>query len=307
MSRLFRIYFNALFGALGGLLGWMLFGEFVSRDWDWQGQALVGGGLIGAMIGYLVVSVDGILDRALVRFCRYAAYGVILGSLGGMVGFWIGDWVNYVLVGLFQSPAWRVPFSVIGRGLGWMVFGLAVGASGGIAARSMGKFWYGTVGGSLGGLIGGATFGCLMEVLQKDTSSYTHGQATGLVVLGACIGGLIALVEEVFKPASLKVMRGWQEGREYSLVKAASVIGRDERADILLLRDMKVEKHHAVVHRRGGRFLFVNNQSPAEQTLVNEEPVSQSVELHDGDRIQLGNVVLKFLMRAAMERKKKSQ
>ena len=28
MALLTRIYFNAVFGALGGLLGWMLFGVF---------------------------------------------------------------------------------------------------------------------------------------------------------------------------------------------------------------------------------------------------------------------------------------
>ena len=29
MALLTRIYFNAVFGALGGLLGWLLFGVFV--------------------------------------------------------------------------------------------------------------------------------------------------------------------------------------------------------------------------------------------------------------------------------------
>jgi len=307
MGRLLHVYFNALFGGLGGLLGWMLFGELISPTWDWWTQALLGGVLIGALIGYFVVSVDAILDRSLVRFARYAAYGSVLGGAGGALGFWVGDWVNYLLVSTAGAEATLLVqiTSVLARGFGWMLFGLAVGVSEGIASRSLGKMSYGAIGGSLGGFIGGAVFAWLMLVLDKEDSSYVWGQAIGLVVLGACIGALTALVEEVFKPAAIKVMRGWQEGREYPLVKTASVIGRDEGVDILLLRDMKVEKRHAVIQRHGQRFLLMNNNAPATSTLVNGEPVAQSAELHDGDRIQLGNVVLRFLLRAARERPRK--
>ena len=52
------------------------------------------------------------------------------------------------------------------------------------------------------------------------------GGALALVILGACIGSLSALVQAVFQPASVKVLRGWQEGREYPLEKPASWLGR---------------------------------------------------------------------------------
>jgi hypothetical protein len=299
MARLLRIYFNALFGGLGGLLGWMLFGALVPHEGNWQVQALLGGGLIGALIGYLVVSVDAILDRAWLRFCRHAAYGILLGALGGAAGFYIGDWVNFALVwSAGAEPSWGAQvLGVAARGLGWMLFGIAIGVSEGIAARSLGKLSYGTIGGALGGLIGGLSFGGLMLALNRDEAGYLWGQAIGLVILGACIGALTALVEEVLKPAGLKVLRGWQEGREYPITKAATTLGRDESADILLLRDMKVEKRHAVVHRRSNRFVLVNNQAPAQHTLVNDNPVAQACELQHGDRIQLGGIVLRFLVR----------
>ncbi len=303
MARLLRVYFNAMFGALGGLLGWMLFGEFVSPDWEWWQQALVGGLFVGAIIGYFVVSVDAILDRALVRFCRYAAFGIVLGGLGGAAGWWVGDWVNYLLV---PESAQAARFDVVGkllaRGLGWMLFGLAVGISEGIASRSVGKMTYGAIGGSLGGFIGGAVFQYLMILMQPGDDSYVWGQALGLIILGACIGALTALVEDIFKPAAVKVLRGWQEGREYAIVKGTSVLGRDEGADILILRDMKVEKRHALIQRRGNEFVLVNNDAPPRHTLVNDEPVTQFCKLFDGDRIQLGGVVLRFLMRQAKER-----
>lgn len=302
MARLVQIYYNAVFGALGGLLGWMLFGIFTPPavgEWDWH-AALAGGAIIGLVIGYFVDSVDAILDRSLVRFVRYAAYGIILGAIGGAVGYWVGDWVNYALMPS-GSDAGLIG-RVTARALGWMLFGLLVGVSEGIAARSVGKLTYGAIGGSLGGLIGGGIFGWLMEVLDKQDSSYTIGQAVGLAVLGACIGALTALVQEVLKPAAVKVLRGWQEGREYPIVKTSNVLGRDEAADVLLLRDMTVEKRHALIERKGTAFVLVNHGAPPQCTLVNDAPVEKSCELQDGDRIQLGQVVLRFLRRAAHKR-----
>jgi hypothetical protein len=52
----------------------------------------------------------------------------------------------------------------------------------------------------------------------------------------------------------------------------------------------------------GERYILVNNGAPAGDTLVNETPVADSRELHDGDRIQLGNVILRFQLRAAVNR-----
>ena len=52
MALLVRIYFNAVFGALGGLLGWLLFGVFGQKSApDVTGQMLLGGALIGGVIG----------------------------------------------------------------------------------------------------------------------------------------------------------------------------------------------------------------------------------------------------------------
>ena len=69
-------------------------------------------------------------------------------------------------------------------------------------------------------------------------------------------------------------------------------------------RDMKVEKKHAVIRRDGGRCVLVNTGAPPEQTQVNGQAVRDRHELSDGDRIQLGNVVLRFQTRAAQGKKK---
>ena len=115
------------------------------------------------------------------------------------------------------------------------------------------------------------------------------------------------LVQGVLQPASLRVLRGWQEGREYALDKASSLLGRDEHADIALFRDMKVEKKHAVIRRERSGYVLVNNGAPPEQTLVNGQSVRDRHDLKDGDRIQLGNVILRFQTRAAAGRNPKSE
>ena len=314
MALLTRIYFNAVFGALGGLLGWMLFGVFAdsvhlgddSKPAFWF-ALLLGGAIIGGSIGYFVVSVEALRDRSLLRFVRLASYGVLLGALGGAVGMVLGEWVNYGLVRLFGAGTVVAFFgAMFARGLGWMCLGAAVGVSEGVAARSLGKFSYGTLGGAIGGFVGGAFFGGVYLATRDLGAGASLWGAVGFVILGACIGSLSALVQGVFQPASVKVMRGWQEGREYPLEKNDNLLGRDEHADVALFRDMKVEKRHAHVVRQGAVYVLVNNGSPAEWTRVNEAPVADRCVLHDGDRIQLGNVLLRFQMRAAQVRGQRS-
>jgi hypothetical protein len=313
MALLGRVYFNAVFGAVGGLLGWMLLGVFghkVVAGEAQDAQALLGGALIGGAIGYFVVSVEALRDRALLRFVRLASYGVVLGALGGTPGMWVGDKLNEAvnrwLVEHGPLAAWQEDFVIVlARGLGWLLLGVAVGMSEGLAARSLGKFSYGTLGGALGGLVGGCLFGWLYLKLPAEESRTATANllgALGLIILGACIGSLSALVQGVFQPASVKVLRGWQEGREYPLDKNDNTLGRDEHVDVALFRDMKVEKHHAVIRRQGARYVLVNTGAPPECTLVNGEPVARSRELQDGDRVQLGEVVLRFQTRAARHR-----
>jgi hypothetical protein len=323
MGLLTRIYFNAVFGALGGLLGWMLFSIFGSKvatggflggllgvRADQEGariafQMLQDGALVGGAIGYFVVSVEAIRDRSWLRFVRLASYGMVLGAIGGALGMFLAELVNYGLVGEIGSPSGN-PLKFLGtvltRGLGFLFLGLAVGASEGIAARSLGKLSYGTMGGALGGFIGGTLFGFIYLITLDQGGNAGFAGALGFVIMGACIGSLSALVQGVFQPASVKVLRGWQEGREYPLDKNDNLLGRDEHADIALFRDMKVEKKHALIQRDGPRYILVNNHAPAEFTRVNDAPVAHTCDLRDGDRIQLGNVVLRFQLRAAQNR-----
>src|SRR5262245_58685398 len=101
MSLLTRIYYNGVFGALGGLVGWMLFSIFGAKltERSLNLRLLLDGAILGGSIGYFVVSVEAIRDRSWVRFVRLASYGILLGALGGAIGMFLAERVNYWLVG----------------------------------------------------------------------------------------------------------------------------------------------------------------------------------------------------------------
>jgi hypothetical protein len=308
MALLTRIYFNAVFGGLGGLLGWMLFGVLGDRNASEERaflfspldiNLLLGGAVIGGLIGYLIVGVEALRDLSLVRFARLGSYGVLLGCVGGALGMYLGDKVNSALIRMFGA---NLIVTMLARGFGWSLLGVAIGMSEGIAARSLGKFSYGTIGGLLGGFLGGMLFQLFYHFAALALATTYFWSALGLIILGACIGSLSALVQGVFLPANVKVMRGWQEGREYPLDKPVNLLGREEHADVALFRDMKVEKRHAYIKEMRGNYLLVNIGAPPDFTRVNDMPVAESCALKDGDRIQLGNVLLRFQLRAAANR-----
>jgi hypothetical protein len=295
-----RLYLHTLIGAIGGWIGWMLFGELCSPSWSWQTLALTSGLIIGACIGLGLAAIEALVDQSLIRFLRYGAVGIVLGGLGGAAGCYLGEWVNYSIVASAGAKGTLATLgAILARVLGWALFGCAVGMCEGVALFSRRKIAYGAIGGGLGGALGGLLFGILLTVIQPGETSYLWGQALGLAILGALIGLLRALVEQVFKPAAIRVVQGWHEGREYPLVKDRTVLGRDEAVDILLLRDMAVVKRHALLRREGGKYLLQRLEGSPQDTRVNEQVVQDQLEVQNGDRIQLGATVVRMVMRSA--------
>ena len=74
MNKTMQVYFTAVLGALGGLLGWWIMGSIPTGAWNvWLAYPLVGAGL-GLCIGGCVAATDGALikrspGRAL-RLCQ---------------------------------------------------------------------------------------------------------------------------------------------------------------------------------------------------------------------------------------------
>lgn len=103
--------------------------------------------------------------------------------------------------------------------------------------------------------------------------------------------------------ASLLVLAGSEIGREYPLNQGEMILGRSLSADIRLDTPM-ISRKHAVITRHGepGEVptLEITDLQSSNGTLVNGAQVD-SATLQNGDRIQLGDVVLKYSIEDPVE------
>jgi hypothetical protein len=285
--RLF-IYYCALSGAWGAFVACMVVLLIGARAYS---SPMLGGTVIGGLVGILVAISVGTLDAILnskgfARISRVLVGGII-GLLGGMFGGCVGTLLNSVGVPKF---------------FGWMLTGLAIGASVGVwdiiqaSARgqsmrgSLRKLINGLIGGLIGGLLGGIPFGFLSEMQSFTRVSLT----ASLILLGGSIGLLIGLAQVAFREAWLKVEEGFRPGREIILTKEETVIGRGEGCDLGLFGDSKVEKVHARIRQDGDRYLLSDADTPGGTYLNDERIGPEPVPLRNGDLIEVGNSVLRF-------------
>ncbi len=289
MSRPFRIYYNIVFGGFGGLVAYLVAGvlpDFVQNNFFWE---LLIGLLAGAGIGAALGAVDGALGRRWLTMLLGIARGAGIGAIGGVVGLAIGEGLFLVTQGGF-----------VGRAIGWGLLGAIVGTSEGIATRAVRKISYGIIGGALGGILGGALFEAITQFALNNSPDPSQAQnlaaGVGLVLVGACIGSLIALVEIVLVNAYFKIVRGKQEGKDFNLVKPRMTIGRDDGNDIPLY-DAEVDARGAAVVLLSGKNVNIESKDGRAALLgrsreQQSKPIHGSETLQDGDRVQLGKTVL---------------
>ena len=160
--------------------------------------------------------------------------------------------------------------------------------------RLRSKGLYAGLGGLLGGLLGGATYErlslALLGIGAGRGIALTVGGAVGLVILGACIGLLIGLVETILRRAWLRFIYGPLEGKTFTLDgrRALVTMGRSDACDILLRHDPEAGAVHAVITAQGGAFTLTPREGPvALRTAGGAQPVTAH-RLQPGDIIQLG-------------------
>lgn len=179
------------------------------------------------------------------------------------------------------------------------MLGLGIGLGQGLADRSRDRLIYGLAGGGLGGLLGGFLFESLGAALRnRPDASGTVGvaQAVAIVILGAGLGLCLALVEQVLRRAWIQVTNGRQEGRIYLLSHPRCRLGLDERAEIGIFGDPSVARRHAEIESTSRGYVLHHLAAPG-TTRVNGAPVTTTQILNDGDRIELGRILLVFRQR----------
>lgn len=157
----------------------------------------------------------------------------------------------------------------------------------------------GVLGGLMGGFVGGLLFNLVAAVIPSGpTDTGTASRFVAEIVVGICIGFLVAMVESVSKNAWLTALSGRREGAQFILSKDITLIGRDDRDDVILWGDPLLATRHARIQRFKVGYLLESLSAEA-LTAVNGQPINGTAPLHNGDEVMLGGTRLVFHTRNA--------
>jgi pSer/pThr/pTyr-binding forkhead associated (FHA) protein len=296
-----ELTFKALAGLVGGAIGWLpvemashnhtLTEQMTSAQaWATTISMCVLSGLIG---GFIVAAEGQRLDfkrDAQLRFAR--GFGIC-----AFLAYFGNGWSNALFTAMLNAGGWGVGhegsalFLVLGRVISWTMLGAVLGAGVGIATLSPPNILKGGLGGVVGGFLGGFTF----DFINLITGGGLLARLVGLSLIGLAIGLFIGLVQELTKAAWVTVERGWLRGRQYRIEGARASIGRAEENPVGLFGDPAVQPRHAVIERRGAAYV-IRNLAVQDGTFVNGNRI-ESVDLHDGDRINIGGYEILFHLR----------
>jgi len=141
-----------------------------------------------------------------------------------------------------------------------------------------------------GSLAGGACFRCGNENLPGKLFCTTCGYD---------LSGRRAQSDRFVNPATgrpyyahFAMLNGPLTGRQFTLHQDTTTIGRTTGND-LIIADLTVSRHHAVLRFENGRWL-VEDKGSANGTFVNDVRIRWPQMLKDGDRIRFGDEIVAF-------------
>jgi hypothetical protein len=282
MNRHMRAYYYAVLGAMGGLFGWRIVESlgFMSGRNVYLSDVLLGG-VIGLCVGLLIGAAEGLLTWMPARALYAGAIGGAIGLAAGAIGLPLGEWVFQISGG-----------EIIGRALGWAVFGLLVGLAEGITGGTQ------IYKGALGGFVGGAVGGAILELARQMLADPILGKALGLVVLGGCVGTFIALIVLLLSRAWLEVQDGKLQGTEFILDKfmslngPAAIIGSEVLKSDITLPDPDIAPQHARLKGADTHFTL-QDMSVGKGTFVDGRRI-ELCRLADRQHIRLGSTELVY-------------
>jgi len=285
VSKARQIYYNAVFGAIGGLLGWLVVGSINTGGWNiWLAYALVGAG-VGLFIGGMVGAVEGVVIK---QSAPRAALGVLAGGaaglISGLLGLLLGEAVFLLLGG-----------GLAGRSLGWLLLGSFLGIGEGAVNRSPRRIYYGGIGGTLAGAVGGILYeGMTQAFLQRSDTVQMVVGALGLILIGACLGSIIPLTIFVAARGTLYVRSGARKDLAKEIIDAVT-LGSYDGCEVYLPGDPAIEKKHARIYRKGGQF-FIEDLSSRSGTFVDGIPLppGSAMEIKKGAKVRLGSTMVEL-------------
>ena len=99
------------------------------------------------------------------------------------------------------------------------------------------------------------------------------------------------------KIACLVVIQGTEIGRDYRLRKRSLILGRDSEVEIMIPDDAASRRHARIDFQRGDErdHYWLTDLDSTNSTFVNGRTIT-SMELNDGDKVQVGGTVLRFAL-----------
>jgi len=286
-----RIWFNAVLGGTGGLLGWawsVYAPSLMPADASiYVKDILLGLGIGGAM-GLAIGCTEGLVESPSVkRTLIGAVVGALVGAAGGTAGWVLGEWLFAVTGG-----------GIWPRALGWALFGMLVGMGDGVARGMLARIRYGMIGGLIGGLIGGSLYQRLLLLGQTGNRELIQAWAGsgGLIILGLCIGAMVGLVESLLRVAWLTVVNGRFEGQSRTIdpSRAVTTLGSSDMCHVIVRGDRSVADVHAEIAVQNGEFVLRPRNGSVSVDRSGVLSGATSYPLRPGDRIQLGSIRLVF-------------
>jgi hypothetical protein len=276
-----RLYYYAVLGAMGGLIGWQASNIVGLSFWsNFYLSEIVVGGLIGLSIGALIGLAEGFFTRNLLQILKSGLFSGGLGFLGGAVGLPVAE-------GLFQflgAGAWS-------RAIGWAIFGLLIGSAFGITSGN--QAWKPALGGGIGGFLGGS----ILENVRDLFTDPLVAKAIGLTALGASIGIFIALIVLLLSRAWLEVISGKMKGSEFVLDKflkkngPSAFLGSSPLKSDIVLPDPDIAPQHALL--KGEDSHFTLKDLSLSGTFINDKKIEQT-RLRVNQVIKIGNTELVY-------------
>lgn len=282
MNRAMRLYYFAIFGAIGGLFAWKL-SDLIGLSFTpyLLLNEIIVGGMIGLVIGLFVGLAEGIARQNAWKALQSAGLGCLLGLAGGAIGLPVAELFS---IQIFGGQVWS-------RALGWAIFGLSIGAASGL--RSGAQIWKSALGGFLGGGLGGV----LLEWIRVRVHNQTLGKALGMLTLGLMTGFFIALIVWVLSRVWLTVKSGKLKGTDFMLDKflrkgfPSIIIGSSALKAEIVLPDPDIAPQHAMLTGTGDRFKLRDISTLG--TFINGKKIEEST-LRNRQVIKLGNTELEY-------------
>ena len=94
---------------------------------------------------------------------------------------------------------------------------------------------------------------------------------------------------------TLQIISGPLTGQLFTLERDVTIIGRNPECDVVL-QPKSVSRRHAAIVRKSDGFL-IRDMGSTRGTYVNGQKISTPVMLHDGNTVQIGELLLTFSSR----------